>query len=216
MKKFTTIAAALFLLHSSYAQIEKGKTFIGGSIGFGNSKNETSATSYSKNGSWNISPQIGKAVKQNLIVGIQLSAGGNSSESTGFAGISKNTSGNYGLGFFARKYYPVANKFMLFGEGRIGGNILTGDSKIGDVKITESNGWGINLNIAPGIAYNVSKKLWIEAALTNLFNAGYSSATNKQLANGGQPASESKNTSFNANASISGLQDFGIGVRWIL
>ncbi len=216
MKKLTAIAAAIFLMNSSYAQIEKGKTFIGGSVGFTNSKNENSVTSYSKNNGWNISPQIGKAIKQNLIVGVQLVAGRSINETSGFAGVNKNTSANYGLGFFARKYYPIGNKFMLFGEGSISGNSITGDSKTGIVKTADNSGWGINLNIAPGITYNVSKKLWLEASLTNLLNAGYANATTKQLSNSGQTLSESKSTAFNAGVSISGLQDFGIGVRWIL
>ncbi|MFT3679975.1 MAG: hypothetical protein QM791_06860 [Ferruginibacter sp.] len=218
MKKTILITFAIISLNYVHAQVEKGSTLIGGSVNFNTNKSEISANNYTKSSSWNISPQVGKAIKTNAIVGIQLNAGAiiNDYRPLGVPLSTKTTVNNYGLGVFYRQYYPLSGKWMLFGDGSIGGTISNGNTKSNDIKAANIKGWSASLNIMPGITYRVGKKVWLEAALNNLANISYSSQKTENLSTTGEVQSTNKQTSFGANASISGLKDIAIGLRWIL
>ncbi len=218
MKRLTLLMASIIFLHTAHAQIEKGSLFIGGSLGFNNYKTQNTPPSYNpaKQSAWNISPQIGRAIQKNFIVGVQVNAGGNTNESVNTGTTYKNNSTSYGLNFFLRKYYPVASKWMLFGEAGVGGGISTGSNKANDTKVASIKGWNAGLNIVPGISFNVSKKLWLEMSFVSLASVGYSSTKQNAVSPSGEILNSSKTTNFNAGVSVSGLQNLSIGLRWIL
>src|SRR5690349_3773520 len=78
MKKFTLLAAVLFFAILSNAQITKGSTMIGGSLGFSSQdskQQDQSQTSKQKQSGGSISLQAGTAFATNKMVGVFLSYG---------------------------------------------------------------------------------------------------------------------------------------------
>jgi hypothetical protein len=169
MKKFLAFIFLLILFTSALrAQINKGSVLLGGNVGF--STNEATDTSL-KNNSVSLSPVIGTAVKQNLIVGISFSYGHGKNNLTAPSVQSENES--YGAGIFARKYVPLGKGFYLFGE--MGLNYLSfSDTYTYISQKTEFKVQTININLYPGLSYAVSKKLQLEVGLPQLITLGYS------------------------------------------
>lgn len=116
MKKITFLTIAFCcLVFSSYAQINKGTVFLGGSLGFAHQKTETNGTE-SKQNVANILPAIGIAVRNNLVAGVQLAYSNNrlSDDVMGSEPYSR----SYGGGVFVKKYRPLGRNFLLFGARR--------------------------------------------------------------------------------------------------
>jgi len=114
----TTIAILLFASVTN-AQIKKGSTYLGGSIGFSSSKLEPNNSSTNgKSKSVSINPAVGVAVKNNLIAGINLNYGHGNSK--GFQSSQDYKNSNYGAGVFMRKYWSVLNRLYFFGQSDLG------------------------------------------------------------------------------------------------
>ncbi len=81
MKKIvlTFFSISLCSLFAS-AQITKGSFLLGGGISFGEFKSESDANEY-KYSSFGISPSLGFAIKDNQVMGLNLSYSKNKSES---------------------------------------------------------------------------------------------------------------------------------------
>jgi hypothetical protein len=81
------------------AQIKKGAILLGGQLGFSTQKTQTQNFPDTKISSINISPAYGKAIKDNLVTGVDVFIGYNKYQSIYAA--DKRTQNDYGLGFFA-------------------------------------------------------------------------------------------------------------------
>ncbi len=218
MKKITLAFVSLLLIQVAHAQVSKGSLFTGGSVNVNSTTIDNSfgsTTNTSKTSGWSVSPQIGTAIQQNKIIGVQLFAGGNSSENTS-NNVSKGTNNNYGVGIFYRQYFPIASKWMLFGQAAVLGNFGNGESSSQGIKTDKSSSWGIGLGITPGIAYQAGKKVWLEASLSNLLGINYSSQKTDNLSQSGSVTSTSKRKDFSANANWNGFNNINLGIRWII
>ena len=74
------------------------------------------------------------------------------------------------MGVFERKYYPIISNLFVFYQAGIGLNI---NNQTYSSLLNSNNGYGINLYALPGISYKVSKKIFLEADLSNLINIDY-------------------------------------------
>ena len=206
MKKIFTLSF-LFILFASalHSQINKGSVLLGGNVGF--STNKTKDTSL-ENNSVSISPVIGIAVKQNLIVGISFSYGHNKNNL--YAPNAQAESESFGAGIFARKYIPLGKGFYLFGETGLNyqdySNTYMYPSQKTELKIQS-----ININLYPGISYALSKKLQLEFGLPQLVTLGYSKS--RQIEN---DVMTQKTNGVNFNASASSFSSFILGFRIFL
>lgn len=151
------------------AQIKKGALLLGGQLSFNSQKNESTAPNVyvSNSNSLFISPAFGKAVKENLFVGVDLvySHGKYQTSST-----SKQLSDGYGAGFFVRQYKALGKGFYLFGQARVGGvyNKQAYTDQVQANNNSSTKGFTVQLGFYPGVSYAVSKKLQVEAGFSNL------------------------------------------------
>ena len=216
MKKILTVLVCIIIAQVTQAQVQKGSLFLGGSLTLGSNSYKSSSTT-NKNSNWSISPQIGKAIDLNKIIGIQLFAGGNADESlNGGTPLNKNVSTAYGMGVFYRQYFPLAAKWAMFGNGAIDGRYGAGQTKSNGIKTGENNGWAFSAAITPGISYKAGKSIWLEAALSNLVGINYSFDKQDNINETGQVFSNVKRSSFNGGINLSGFNSIAIGLRWII
>lgn len=183
------------------AQINKGATWLGGQVSFGHSSTENAGLK-NKQTSFYIGPAAGKAVKDNLIVGVlanyQHSKSKNGSETTVKSTI-------YGGGLFIRKYIPVVNRFYIFGDARAYFNVTS--EKTSDIKI---KGWDAGISATPGLSYGVTKNIQLETGLNSLFRIAY------QKRNQEQGYTEYKNNAFNAGISLDNTSPIYLGFRFLI
>ncbi len=214
MKKI--VLSFIFITVCSFiasAQITKGSILLGGGISFGGSKTESGGFEYKYKG-FGISPSIGFAVKDNQVVGFNLSYNLSEGKNTDLQSPNNNEVTFYGAGIFYRKYLPLSKSFYLFGQAGAGYN--QGNTKVEYPNYRQDQkNQGFNLALYPGITYAVNKKFHLEASLNNLINLNYSTAKITTTTNGGNPQkSNSKRFGFSTN--LSSATPLSIGFRFVL
>lgn len=208
-KIFTLIVLGLCITATMNAQIKKGSVLLGGSVGFSSSKSEDE---YSKNKqhNFNISPAAGKAIKDNLIVGVDVSVGGSKRTVNGF-----NYRGNsHGVGIFVRKYFEAAKRFYLFGQGRVGTDFYKQEHDYNG-GFAKRQGHSINAGFSPGVSYAVSNKVHLESGFTNLFYFRYYNDKDTPMS----PIYTnliSKSSGFNVGTFLNNASEITLGVRILL
>ena len=210
-KLFTLIVIAVLTSSSIYAQISKGSILLGGGIGYSNQENkQEGSTVESKTSNFYLSPAIGITVKENLIVGGDLSFSNQMQEN----GSNETTTKYYGAGIYMRRYVPIANRFYIFGQGRIGGNIFDGENTQVTDFISNSKGYNINAGIYPGISFQVNKKLHLETGFNNLVYLQYENVKIKTQSLGNIYNYTSK--SFSVNSSLNNMSGLYVGFRLLI
>jgi hypothetical protein len=212
MKKITFLTIAFCcLVFSSYAQINKGTVFLGGSLGFAHQKTETNGTE-SKQNVANILPAIGIAVRNNLVAGVQLAYSNNrlSDDVMGSEPYSR----SYGGGVFVKKYRPLGRNFLLFGEASLDVRHIESQSYVNIDYSVDGKGWQTSAGIHPGIAYSLSKHLQLEVALGDLVNISYSHSNNNNITIGG--VTKTTQSNFSINTYFSSATNIYLGFRVLL
>lgn len=191
---------------TTQAQIRKGATWLGGQAGYSHTSEEAGPSS-SKNtqSNFSISPAVGKAVKDNLIVGISASYAHGKSKS-GAAVMSKYNS--YGGGVFVRKYIPVIDRLYIYGDASAFFSTSRTNQEYSTTDRIKTLNVGIG--ITPGLSYAVTNNLQIETGVSSLFSTMYEKRTQKQ---GG---SEAKYDSFHTGVFLDNKSQLYIGFRFLL
>jgi hypothetical protein len=214
---FLTIALVCFSFLSN-AQIRKGSFYLGGDIGYSSQKEERINPAGGMNNegeqkSISFSPSIGMAVKENVFAGIDFTYANNESENL-------SSSNNYktkalGAGIFLRRYFPVANRFYLFGQVRLGYLDRESDmTSTFNADRTQEDSWSLQAGLFPGLSYNIYKSLYLEMGLNNLLQIGYENIDRTETRTfGGTFSTERKSFFLQSSLANSGLN---IGVRFIL
>lgn len=202
--------ASFAIISSTHAQIRKGATLIGGNIGGATTNVDNPVDEDGKMRSLSVGLRLGKAVRENLIVGGIVSYAGNKWEKINAPYDTKVRS--YSVGVFARKYQPIGSSgFYIFGTGSLTGNFGTTDYTYDPPSQNiEMKSTGIDLNIDPGISYAVNKWLQVETGLSNLLNLSYQTNTSKDI------AGTRKSKSFSGNVNISGQSQLYLGLTILL
>jgi hypothetical protein len=163
-KTFLLLVIISVSLTSVFAQIHKGTLLLGGDFSASTSKQKFGTNEY-KNSGITFSPLAGKAVKDNLFIGIFASLGYSKNENTPV--FSKGSSNSYGAGLFIRKYGVIKNNLYGFLQGNLGFNYAkSGNEQTGFS--SESKQTSAGINISPGLSYKISKKIHLEAGLRDL------------------------------------------------
>jgi hypothetical protein len=195
------------LVVSTRAQINKGAIWLGGQASFNQSSERSlGSPTANKTTGFYINPAIGKAVKENLVVGISVGY----SHSKNKTGSTTNSNFNsYGGGVFIRKYIPVISNLYLFGDARlnVSRGIEKGYSSSGNIK---NKYWNIAISATPGIAYAVTPNIQIESGVNSLFSAIYQKRDSRQ------GVSEGKSSSFNSGILLDNNTPLYIGFRFLL
>ncbi|HTE25159.1 hypothetical protein [Flavitalea sp.] len=201
--KHLLITVITFTSLSASAQISKGSVFLGGNLYFSTQKNEN--YNY-KNTNLGISPSIGKAIKQNLVAGFDITY---QNQQTRNNDSTKTSQQLIGGGVFIRKYAPIGKGFYLFGHARAGGSYNT--TKQESNSSDESMGYTVNLNAYPGISFEVNRKLHLEASLPGLLYISH--GMDKYTRTDG---SEYKQSAFSVGTSISNATELSVGLRVLI
>lgn len=205
------LLTGLFLSTVSNAQIKKGAIFLGGDIGGSNQKTEYNNGAFpERQTGLLISPLFGKAIKENLVFGGNLTV--NLSNNKTIATNTQAKQQSYGGGFFLRKYKSVGKSgFYLFMQGGV--NYIYYHSKADSNGPLTLNTNTVSVNIYPGISYSVSKKLQLETGLNNLLSLNY--YTEKNIYGSGSPTI-AKVKGFNIAGSIDNPASLYLGFRVLL
>ena len=217
MRKILFFSLSLLCLQfTANAQITKGSLYFGGSVGYSQNKEEASApTANNENKSFTIAPAVGLAVKENLIAGIDLTY----SKYKNLNYAPGNTMTNdrvLGAGAFMRRYFPIAKKFYAFGQARFG--YFDRQATITTVSGTgrsNTEGWGLEAAIYPGITYNVGKAFFLEMGFNNLLHITYAKEERTVTPNIGN-SSTFKQSHFSVGSSLSNGNYLNVGVRFIV
>lgn len=214
MKKFTLVATTIvvFLSLSSNAQINKGTVLLGGGIS-GNSSKTGEGPTQTKNSWFSLAPSIGFAVKENKVMGINLSYSRNK-YAYNYSPAKYRTINGYGGGVFYRSYFPLAKKFYLFGEGNAFFRFSKqDDEQVYDTKFTRKQ-TDVGINLYPGVVYAVSKRFHLEASINNLLNVSYYKTADKSVSQ--TMTSEIKGSGVNFSANVSSASPLTLGFRFVL
>jgi hypothetical protein len=209
-KHFYLLAAGLFTVCIANAQIKKGDILLGGNVNFSTSNVKPINNYPGDQTSFGIYPSIARAVKDDLIVGLNLSYAHSRLKNGNPATIS--TGDSYGLGVFVRKYKSLGANFALFAEGNLSGVYQQNNTyPDGGPKPPASKGYSINAGFYPGLAYFISRHVQLETGMQNLASASYGHSKS------GDGASEVKSNSFSLGTSLNKpLDNFVIGIKWII
>lgn len=169
--KLLTLAILCATCLQLQAQIEKGNTFVGGSISFGTSKQTENS---SRLNTFTLSPRIGYFLGHGFALGAEIPL--NLSKLRGANYIYwdeqdwqyRDTFGpkefSFGISPFARKYVDINNRIKFFGQA----NLLM---QINTFNLIDNEGYlirtrtrikGFGASISPGFAYFITKSSNIE------------------------------------------------------
>jgi hypothetical protein len=197
-KTLLLLVVSCTFITSAFSQITKGSLLLGGDLSAFSNKQEF-VPNENKNSGITFSPLIGKAVKDNLIIGGLLRIGYLKNENTSNSSSSTVTGNNYGAGVFVRKYKNFKNNFYGFLQGNLEYGFEKTESKQTNILTGENKGNRIGLNLSPGLSYKISEKLHIEAGLREIAAINYQKQTNKTFNQGNTSKSESNSISFNTS-----------------
>jgi hypothetical protein len=213
---FYTAILMLFVASSASAQISKGKVLLGGNVGFTQYKNETTNTTgynYPSQTFLNISPSIGKVIRENLVLGVQAGIRTQKAKYLPQNTVSKNK--YYDGGLFLRRYVPLLKSFYFFGHSAANFSAQKGSESYQDQMRSKTKGWSTSVSLYPGLAYAITRKFYVEAALNNLLVASYGRSETELK----DPTSGSdfyKTSSFAISTSLGSNAGFAIGFRFLL
>ena len=184
---------------SANAQIKKGSIFLGGDISGSTQKTKSNdVTTYKQNGI-NISPVFGKAIKENLVLGVNAGFGIYKNEYPAGGNTNFKTS-SYNAGAFLRKYKNIGTSgFYLFVQGGLGGSYMTQKQEGPFTPVfDELKRISVGINAYPGLSYAVSRKLHLETGFNNLLSLYYFHDKRET----GNPGSISKTNGFSVASSL--------------
>ena len=221
MRKFTFLFLIAFTMISvANAQIQKGTMVLGGSIGFSTQKSDPgSGGTTTINQNFNVMSLFAKAIKQNFIVGGDITYGKYLNKQTLLSNaVYKTDNNSYGIGAFIRGYKNIGSSgFYLFLQSRLGADITNGTNSYtgnpGPATKNDNNGFDIRLNLYPGVSYAVTPKMHIETGLNDLFQVSY----NNSKSSGNQPSdTKTKSSGFNAGIGLGSSTMWTVGVKFFL
>ena len=219
MTKILLLPVLLFSSFIVNAQFKKNDILLGGQLSYSyNSYNQkyTPGTEYDqKSSNGNFTINIGKALNENTIAGINLSYlpySANNYQSY-MTNMLKYQDNEFAAGVFYRTYKKLGKEFYLFVEAGASyyWSNQSGKDSIGKKELTGST-WGVGADLYPGIAYKISKHFFLELSIPELINIRYNKT------NTTTQASTYVSDQFNISTSLSSdpLNALGIGFRFLL
>ena len=162
MKKVLLSAVALLAFGFANAQEEKstnggfskGDVFVTGAFLLNSEK-----TGDEKSSSFEIAPQVGYFLTENIAIGGKL--GYKTEKAENAAGVETTDKAGFAVGGFGRYYFTPANQFSLFAN--LGLDYSSMDNKLADVQEAQ-----FGLGLGAGLNYFVSSNFSLEAGVAVL------------------------------------------------
>ena len=161
MKKVLFSAVALLAFGFVNAQeksnggFSKGDAFVSGAFTFGSTNDKDTKV---KTNGFEIAPQVGYFLTENIAIGGKLGFGSMKEETNG---VDTEDMSGLTLGAFGRYYFTPANQFSLFAN--LGLDYSSMKDKLADSKVN-----GFNAGLGAGMNYFVSSNFSIEAGVAVL------------------------------------------------
>lgn len=221
-KKMLPLCFALLAFLPLTAQVKKGTVIVGAGVNISTSPNFY--LGFNNGNEWQRQTQFqleaGKAVKNNLLLGVRLGAG------TAPASEYAPNNGRYAFRYidsrfytgelYLKKYAPMGKKFAFFAEATLTG--LTNRYNSADLygfgysnlKIRQ-----LSLSGSMGVAYHLSKRVSFELSFNNLLSFRYATArgTKTDLSNGQVTQMNDKSLSMNPFNGVNRSAGVGIKIR---
>jgi hypothetical protein len=226
MKKIFTLICLIYLIPTLVrSQFEPGQKVIGGNIGFSTFKDESLYNNFLTTNYSNVSinPSISTFKKPNVLRGVGLSYAYSyrKEESSNLPQTSTTTNNSIGIDLFSQRFFLLTSN--LFFTVRTSGSILYFSGKqrtsINSTRLeTKNNGFGLGVNLAPGITYKLTQRLLFDAYLTNLLSVNYTHTKARHNNTTATSERKGKSNSFSLSSSLSNtsLGNVGLGFRWLL
>jgi hypothetical protein len=189
MKKLFTLSLIVFAYTFQVsAQLKKGEVALGGTLSFNSATSDAGPnTAEYKATSISIMPQLGFGIGGNWILGFGAGFTDYKEKSTGGLYGSEQTADIYTGGIFARKSFPIGERFGIFGQADAAYDAGKGEYESGS-SVSKQEFKRINLSVSPGAYLRASRRFIIE---TSIGGISYTQVKNK--IDGGQ---ENKSRSF--------------------
>ena len=203
MKKaiFTlALLAAMTMAMQSNAQ-EKGRLWVGGSIGFGS--NETGNSDNSQTNTFSLAPEVGYNFSDRWGAGLRFGVA-----TAGIKHLSDGTKSdfrNWSVAPFARYNFVRWKAITLFADGGLIYSAV-------DNELWEDNGYSNatqrhgGIFVDPGVSLRLSRHLSLVARM-NIFTAGYTTTTSSSTSLNGLNETHSWAASLNSPFDIDGFLD---------
>lgn len=206
-----------FLSLTTVAQINKNSILLGGDFSYSRNNSQV-LNNESKNSYGYLGIAIGKAFKQNSVIGISASASPTLQSNYIYGNDTFQMKNNYySAGIFYREYKQLAKDFYLFGNAdasyRISNEKRDHQSPNKDY---ERKRKGATIGVSPGLSYQLFKKLQVELTLPSLINISY---FNSKYEDDQLPGTITKENNFSISSNLFGnstLGNLGLGFRFIL
>lgn len=182
MKKILLMAAFAVASLTANAQF-----YVGGTLGFSNDKTNNGNTKVS---SYTVMPEFGTVLNDKFGVGIVFGATSQTTKVTGQPDVKATT---WTVNPYLRYQALEIGKVNVFVDGGVYFQSKTRDNY--------KAGMGLGLNVAPGIAYNLTDNISIVAKANNLFNFGYTKDPVQDIPN-------APDADTHVNASLNTLDNF--------
>ncbi len=218
-KKSTILALLVVVTTMANAQFNKGQKVLGGNFGFSTGKSKSSENYTSHQNSFTINPSFAKFTKSNQLCGIGVGYGYSrlQNKTPNNAQNSNSINQSLGVNVFSQRFYSIAKKlyFTLNIPASVyyvyAKNTLESTNAIIENK---SNGYSLNVSVAPGLSYQLNNRWLFDAYLSNVINVGFSHSQSKTS----NPNSKTKSDSFGISSSLSNtnLGNIGLGFRYLL
>jgi len=213
-KYFYLLAAGLLVLGTSRAQIKKGESWLGGYVSFQKVDNNPVAPNYGTATIAFVSPSFGKAIRDNLLLGVSLTYGTYKTVQPNDSYTYTLKYSNYGVAFFLRRYKDLGRNFSLFLEGDLGGVYIPqkGSFEGSSGLYLDNKSYSINATLSGGIAYRIMHRWQLEAGFQSLAYAGFGHSRED-----GSVANNRSLNSFNLGTNLNrALNNISIGCRYML
>ena len=171
----------LIILFSFFYVSLNAQVFVGGNFSFmtlgGSTSNGTTTNDKTSQLGLTLAPKAGIFLSEKLAAGATVGFMYNRAKTPGDPETISSASG-IGLTPFLRYYAATWNKLSVFGQGQIGVSFSGSTTKVGGTSTEGPKTTLFQVNVLPGIAYNVSEKLALETSL-NILSFGYYNETEK-------------------------------------
>lgn len=219
MKQLYFISVLLACSAVATAQVNKGTIVLGGNIAYQDILNsETGPNGSYSTRSVSVNPSIGKAIGNNVVLGIDLGYTHGTNSNVGGSQADYHSGNNsFSAGVFIRRYKQLGNGFYLFGQAQIGAGWSNGSSVTPGYSETslQSDGYSVYFQLYPGIAYALNRHWQIETGLPNFFAVNYAHGS-QTVTYTGQPAQTVSGHSLNITSSLTGSNELTVGVRYFI
>lgn len=214
MKKLIILSLmAVCAAQVTTAQIKKGSISFGGTIsGSVNTYMDGTGQLQNQTGGFQTLISVGKAIKTNTVLGINLGYSGTLNTSRGGSVLLKNRSHIFRAGVSWREYHKLARDFYFFSEaGASFSRAIQRSADSAGNSLRQAPIFGATIDLSTGVSYRLYKKLYVDLLLPGVISVDYN------ISHPQTPIGPATQGSLGVSSSLGNnvLGSLGVGLRFI-